>query len=186
MASPRNAGREILLSLLAASVFAVAFGAYMLSSAPRPSGPVLAAPAEPPAGSAGVAAPRAPQTPPELVQAQTVIEPFALALASQRYEDAYALMAAPYRAAHSLDAFKQSCQRSSLLSTVQRAVVLGTSRSMLGSGTPGPYSEQARGVLMTGAGAIEARYTLLVDGKDARILVLSLAGVPVLDGVSKQ
>jgi hypothetical protein len=156
----------------------------MLSPAPRPSAPVLVSSGEPAAGSGEVPAPKAPQTPPELVQAQTVIEPFAAALAGKHYEIAYGLMAAPYRATHTLEAFTQTCTSSPLLSTVQRAAVLGTGRSMLGSGTPGPYSEQARGLLMTGSGAIEARYTLLVNGKDARILVLSLGGVPVLDGVS--
>jgi hypothetical protein len=184
MPSPRNVGREILFSLLAAGVLGIAFTVYVLSSMPKLTPPVLTTPSEPAPPQNGQPAPKAPQTPPELVQAKAVVESFATALASKRYADAYALMAAPYRATRTLDAFTQTCVASPLLATTQRAAVIGTSRSMLGSGTPGPYTEKARGLLMTGAGVIEASYTLLVDGQDARILVLSLAGVPVLDGVS--
>lgn len=184
MAAPRNVGREILLSLLAACVLGIGFTVYVLSSMPKLSPPVLTTPNAPASPQPGEPAPKAAQTPPELVQAQTVVESFAAALASKRYADAYALMAAPYRTTRTLDVFTQTCTASPMLSTTQRGVVLGTTRSMLGSGTPGPYTEKARGLLVTGAGAIEANYTLLVDGQDARILVLSLADVTVLDGVS--
>ena len=38
------------------------------------------------------------------------------------------------------------------------------------------------GVLASGAGSIDAAVTLLTEHGDARILVLSLGGIPVLDG----
>jgi len=47
-----------------------------------------------------------------------------------------------------------------------------------------PATVRGQGVLVTAAGSIDAAVTLLVEHGDARILVLTLGGIPVLDGVS--
>lgn len=182
MGKQRNVGREIALSLGAAVVLGGGFALYLLKTIP--SREELSAGMSPGSASSTLPAP-----PDDLVLANAVFEGFGAELASKRYDAAYARMAAPYRSSFSLEAFRASCERSPFLAGVQRAGLLKTTRMVLadpqGSAAPAsPFTVKGQGVLASAAGSIDASVTLLVERGEARILVLSLGGIPVLDGVS--
>jgi hypothetical protein len=174
MARSQNAGRDILLSLAAAAVLGAGIAAYVMHSMPSRDA-LKTSYIEPKNG--------APQGPDDLELARDVMTRFTAALAAKRFEDAYALMAEPYRARASLDAFRASCAASPFLAQAERATVFSTRRMLPGGAVQQPYSVQGTGVITGHAGSINAKITLLVSSGDARILVLALAGVPVLDGV---
>lgn len=175
MARSQNAGRDILLSLAAAAVLAAGIAAYVMHS--MPSRDELKTSYIEPKN-------HAPQAPDDLDRARDVMTRFTAALAARRFEDAYALMAEPYRAAASLDAFRASCAASPFLAQAERATVFSTRRMLPGGAAAEPYTVQGTGVITGHAGSINAKITLLVSDGDARILVLVLAGVPVLNGVT--
>lgn len=180
MGKQRNVGREIALSLGTAVVFGVGLYAYLIESIP--SREELSSGLVP--TSAGPAAPD------DLALANVMFEAFGAELAAKRYEAAYARMAEPYRAAFTLEVFRASCERSPFLSSAQRAGLLKTTRTSLAASTTpdahpeAPVTVRGQGVLVTAAGSIDAAVTLLVEHGDVRILVLTLGGIPVLDGVS--
>jgi hypothetical protein len=176
MAGPRNAGREIAWSLSAAVLFGVGFAAYLLHSMPTPKQDLLVPSARGTSEQAGGRTPLAP----ELVAATSVVENFARALAQKNYAAAYDLMAKQYRDAVTLDEFQQVCVSSDWLSNVQRGVLRSTRRMAV---SEGPYTEQGPGALVTSAGSIDTTFTFLVNGSDVRLLVVSLVGVPVFDGI---
>jgi hypothetical protein len=175
MTKSKNVTRDILLSLAAAAVFGAGFAAYLLHSMPTRD-ELKTSYIEPKNA--------APAGPDDLEVARAVMTKFTQALATKRFDDAYALMAEPYRQIASLDAFRASCAASPFLAQAERATLFSTRRMLPGGAVHGPYTVQGTGVISGHAGSINAKVTLLVSGSDTRILVLTLAGVPVLNGVS--
>jgi hypothetical protein len=171
----QNVRREILLSLAAAAVLAAGIAAYVMRSMPSRD-ELETSSIEPKDGAR--------HGPDDLEVARAVMTKFVQALAAKRFEDAYALMAAAYREQASLEAFRASCAASPFLAQAERATVFSTRRMQAGGAGPEPYTVQGTGVITGRAGSINARITLLVSDGDARILVLALAGVPVLNGVT--
>ena len=122
-----------------------------------------------------------------LERAAGVASSFVGHVGAGRFADAYALLAAPYRDAVSLSAFEKACRASSILAGA-RAVTLNRLRQQ-SAGTAA--SLEASGVLDSTAGAVPVGFVFLAEGtgnapesRALRILVVSLAGVPVLQGVA--
>ena len=179
MPKQRNVGLEIGVSLTAAVVFGTGLYCYLSSSMVMPQSSQLV-PSRADASSK-------PTTLDDLELTAPVFEAFGAALATKNHEDAYSLMAQPYRDAFSRAAFRSACERSPFLAHAQRAGLLKTTRMALASADDQPAlptTVRGQGVLATSSGNIDASVTLLVSGRDAAILVLSLGGIPVLDGVS--
>jgi hypothetical protein len=112
--------------------------------------------------------------------ATAVASPFIAAVGAGRYADAYGLLAAPYRGAVTPAAFAKTCQASPILAAA-RSVTLNQLRQQ-SAGTA--ETVEASGVLDSGAGAVPIGFVFLKEGGKLRILVVSLAGVPVLQGVA--
>lgn len=176
MTKSANVTRDILLSLGAAVLFGGGLTAYLLNTIPS---------REELASHSSLRPSSMDKRPDTLAVAGALMNRFAAQLAAKRYADAYALMAPPYRNAVALEAFTQTCERSAFLAGARRAEVLST-RQMSAAGAPAdaPFTLQARGLLIGTAGSIDMGATLLVERGVPAILVLMLAGVPVLDGVS--
>lgn len=121
-----------------------------------------------------------------LDRAAVVASAFVGHVGAGRFTDAYALLAAPYRNAVSASAFEKACRASPILAAA-RSVTLNRLRQQ-SAGTAATV--EASGVLDSGAGAVPVGFVFLADGdaKDPRgalrILVVSLANVPVLQGVA--
>jgi len=96
------------------------------------------------------------------------------------FADAYALLAAPYRDAVTLAAFTKACQASPILAEA-RAVTLNRLRQQT-VGTAATV--EGSGVLDSRSGGVPIAFVFLQEGGNLRILVVSLAGVPVLQGVA--
>jgi hypothetical protein len=175
MARSQNVGRDILLSLAVAVVLGGGIAAYVIHS--MPSQRDLETSYIEPKGPAS-------KSPDDLELARALMTRFVAALATKRFDDAYALMAEPYRAHASLEVFRASCAASPFLAQAERATVFSTRRMLPGGAAQAPYTVDGTGVITGHAGSINARITLLVSGGDAGILVLVLAGVPVLNGVT--
>jgi hypothetical protein len=79
-----------------------------------------------------------------------------------------------------LPAFEKTCRASPILAAA-RAVTLTRLRQQ-SAGTAATI--EASGVLDSGAGAVPIGFVFLQEGGRLRILVVSLAGVPVLQGVA--
>jgi hypothetical protein len=79
-----------------------------------------------------------------------------------------------------LDAFAKACRASPILAAA-RAVTLNRLRQQ-SAGTAA--SIEANGVLDSGAGAVPIGFVMLPEAEGLRILVVSLANVPVLQGVA--
>jgi hypothetical protein len=116
----------------------------------------------------------------ELDRAAAVAAPFVAEIGAGRFADAYARLAVPYRAAVSVAAFARSCQASPIL-TGARTVTLRRLRTQSGGGAA---TLEADGVLDSTAGAVPVSFVFLSEEGGPRILVVSLAGVPVLQGVT--
>jgi hypothetical protein len=116
---------------------------------------------------------------PLLDTTSAVAAPFIVAVGAGRYAAAYALLAAPFRRAVSPEAFARSCRASPILSGA-RAVTLREVRQQSAVGSP---ALEARGVLDTTAGGVPVGFVFLEEDAGPRVLVVSLAGVPVLQGV---
>jgi hypothetical protein len=102
-------------------------------------------------------------------------------LAAGRFAEAHRLLAAPFRATTSVASFAKSCSASPILAGV-RSVTLNRTRQQ--SGGDGNFSIEASGVLDTTAGVVPVGFVFLREGDALRILVVSIAGVPVLQGVA--
>ena len=174
MGEPRNPAREIFWSLAAAVVFASGLCAYLLHAT---------APAEPARPLLTAAAPPV-EARPLLGAENALVGRFAAALAAQDHAAAYALMAPAYRESFSLDAFRARCNRSKFLAGIERAVVLSARTTRIPGAPADPHTVQARGVVSGKAGSLEAGFTFHVTGEAYSLLVVELAGIPVLDGVS--
>ncbi|HMF40474.1 MAG TPA: hypothetical protein VKQ32_07260 [Polyangia bacterium] len=130
--------------------------------------------------NAEVARMESPRGPSMLDAAAAVASPFVAHIAAGRHADAYALLAAPYRDAVSLPAFAKTCAASPILAGA-RSVTLNSLRQQ-SAGTA--RTIEASGVLDSRAGAVPIGFVFTGEGGKLRILVVSLAGVPVLQGVA--
>jgi len=116
----------------------------------------------------------------ELDAARSVASTFIAHVGAGRFADAHALLATPYRDATSVGAFAASCRASPLLAGA-RAVTFQQLRQMrVGSVS----AIEARGLLESTAGAVPATFTFLHEPTGPRVLVVVLAGVPVLQGIT--
>jgi hypothetical protein len=174
MAKQRNVGREILLSLTAAVVFAGALYVYLDRSMLKPSDPALALLVSNPA-----------QGPDDMQLASAIVSRFIGELHAGHHEAAYALMASAYRERFSAQEFRAQCGASPFLASAERAVLSRTRRVVPPGGAARNASLHGLGLLASGTRSIEADFTLLPEADaELRIVVLSIAGVVVLDGVS--
>lgn len=112
--------------------------------------------------------------------AAAVASPFVAHVGAGRFADAYALLAAPYRRAVTLPDFAKSCRASPILAAA-RSVRLSRLRQ---ENAGGGATIEASGVLNSAAGAVPIGFVFLQEQGQLRILVVSLAGVPVLQGVA--
>ena len=117
---------------------------------------------------------------PLLDATSAVAAPFIADIGAGRYPAAYARLAAPYRQAVSLEAFAKACRASPILSGA-RAVTL---REVRQQSAVGATALEARGVLDTTAGGVPVGFVFLTEDVGPRVLVVSVAGVPVLQGVT--
>jgi hypothetical protein len=115
-----------------------------------------------------------------LERAAAIAGPFIAEVGGGRFTEAYARLAAPYRANVSLAAFTRSCRASPILAGARR-VMLRRLRTQTGVGAE---TLEADGMLDSSAGAVPASFVFLQEEAGPRILVVSLAGVPVLQGVT--
>jgi hypothetical protein len=115
-----------------------------------------------------------------LDRAAAVAAPFIAEIGAGRFADAYARLAAPYRAAVSLAAFADACQASPIL-TGARQVTLRRLRTQSGGGVA---TLEADGVLDSTAGVVPISFVFLQEPAGPGVVVVSLAGVPVLQGVT--
>ena len=122
-----------------------------------------------------------------LERAADVASAFVGHVGAGRFAEAYALLAAPYRDAVSLAAFEQACRASPILSGARTVTLNRLRQRSAGAGA----TLEVRGVLDSSAGAVPVGFVFLPEGagpapdaRPLRILVVSLAGVPVLQGVA--
>jgi hypothetical protein len=118
--------------------------------------------------------------PSKLDAAAAVASSFAVHVGAGRFADAYPLLAAPYRSAVPLAGFAKACQASPILAAA-RSVTLNQLRQQSAGGAA---TIEASGVLDSSAGAVPIGLVFLEEEGRLRILVVSLAGVPVLQGVA--
>lgn len=116
---------------------------------------------------------------PLLDEASKVANAFAGHVGRGQFAEAHALLAAAYRNAVPVAAFTKSCQRSPILSGA-RAVSL---RQLREESAGKSATIEAIGALDASAGAVPASFVFLREPAGLRVLVLTLAGVPVLQGV---
>jgi hypothetical protein len=171
----RHVGREIAISLGLAVVLALAIGAYLVRTIDMPKGPVLVAQPD--------ARERAPD---DLELASSVAGAFVAHLRARRFDDAYAMMARSYRARIEPAAFRAAWTTSPLLAGL-RDVRLTSARSEAVRAGDGrlvaPATFTARGALIAAAGSLDATFTFLREDGGARVLVVAVGGVPVVNGV---
>ena len=112
--------------------------------------------------------------------AAAVASPFIARIGGGQLDEAYELTASPFQKAVSRAAFAKACRESPLLAGA-RSVTLNRLRQQ----TAGDAATiEARGVLDSSAGAVPIGFVFLREAGRLRILVVSLAGVPVLQGVT--
>ncbi len=116
----------------------------------------------------------------DLERAGVVVAPFIEEVGAGHFAAAYARLAAPYREVASLAAFTRSCKGSPVL-TGARNVRLTRLRSRSSGGAA---TLEADGTLESPAGAVPVSFVFLPESGGPRILTVSLAGVPVLQGVT--
>jgi hypothetical protein len=172
----RNVGRQIAIVIAFATLFAVVLGTYLVRATRVPPGPVLV-------GESDGAA----RAPDDLDVANTVGGALVDHVRAGRFEAAYALMAAPYRERADVGAFRRAWTSSPLLRGL-RGVRLTSARAesvrMPDGRLAAPATFTARGALVVAAGALEASFTFLREAGETRVLVLSVGGVPLLNGVN--
>lgn len=112
--------------------------------------------------------------------AAAVAVPFVANVGAGRFGDAYQSLAGPYRDAVSLAAFEKACRASPLLAGA-RSVTLNRLRQQNAGAAA---TVEAMGVLDSSAGAVPIAFVFVQESGRLRILVVSLAGVPVLQGVT--
>lgn len=170
--------RWVVLSLLAAAAFVVGLSTLINHQ-------VEQAKARANAESGLVAEKLEARGTPLLDQVAAVAGPFVADVGAGRFAEAHARLAAPYRQAVTVDAFAKTCRASALLAGARTVTLREVRRQAVGDAV----TLEARGVLETAAGAVPASFVFLLEtGTGAtggpKILVMSLAGVPLLQGVT--
>jgi hypothetical protein len=112
--------------------------------------------------------------------AAAVASPFVAHVGGGRFGDAYQLLAAPYRSAVGETAFAKACRGSPFLAGARSVTLNHLRQTSAGAAA----SVEASGVLDSSAGAVPIGFVFLQEAGRLRILVVSLAGVPVLQGVT--
>ena len=166
--------RSIVVALVVGGLFSIGMYVYLRRATQPSSTP-------PPVSSAEGAAAAKPAGPSALETAASVAGPFVAHLAAGRFAEAHQLLAAPFRAAVPVAAFEKTCRASPILAGA-RSVALNHMRQQNAGG--GSFSLEASGVLETAAGAVPVGFVFLREAGALRILVVSVAGVPVLQGVT--
>jgi hypothetical protein len=174
-AQPKRASpwRAVVLSLFGAGVFGALLTSYILKSARITDAPTLLATADA-AGPSDDA----------LARAQRVADAFVAALRAGDVAGAYAQMARPYRESATLGAFA-AAWRTPLLAS-PRAVKLSRTTERAAQ-IDGHFVRgatfTASGVLVGAAGALDASFTFLREGDEARVLAVFVGGVPIVQGL---
>jgi len=166
-------GRSIAIAFAAAAVFAVSLYFYIRHS-------IDEATAESKARTSA-ATQQAEARVSLLDTASVVAGHFIAHVGAGRFEQAYELLAAPYRRAVSVEAFAKSCRASPILARA-RSVTLRQLRQQAASG--GGASFEANGVLDSEEGTVPVSFVFLSEGGSLRVLVVAIGGVPVLQGVT--
>jgi hypothetical protein len=168
-------GAEKVLVLGIVSSLALALGLYLLVDSRIKASREAALKAS----SADV--PRADsRSPPLLDKAAAVTSAFIADVGAGRFVEAYALLAAPYRSNATVAQFAKAVRASPILAAA-RSVTLNRLRQQSAGAAA---TIEASGVLDSGAGAVPVGFVLLQEPDGLRILVVSLANVPVLQGVA--
>jgi hypothetical protein len=167
-----SAKAGIVGTLLAATAFAAALGGYLYHAIPSKE-ELLAESSMSPATSAAFAGA-------ESLDARVKAAASAVvgALADGRSADAYALMAAPYRAAVDEAAFARACGASPFLSTARSIAIYQVRETIAPGGQTGAIS--ATGVLASTEGAVPVRMSFLAERGRSSILSVVVADAPVL------
>ncbi len=192
--SAATAGRYIVVSLVVSAVFVIGLNIYLRRSFTSAREEALArpGPVEDLKQGGGLA---------RLAAASTVASNFAADIGAGHFAEAYGLLATPYRNTTSLDQFAKACQASPFLKGARgltlrqlRETSAGAASGPLAAETPGgaldraatsgPVAVQGTGLLDSSAGPVPAQLVFLQESGQPRILVLSLAGVPVLQGIA--
>ena len=174
--SESNPMRWVVLAIVAAALFAVGIVTVVQGQVDAAKAQAAAAAL---ASEARVA--RADEQVTGLLErAAAVAGPFVADVGAGRFAQAYARLAAPYRANVSLADFTRSCRASPILAGA-RQVMLRRLRTQTGGGAA---TLEAEGMLDSTAGAVPMGFVFLQEEGVPRILVVSLAGVPVLQGVA--
>lgn len=168
-------GRSIAISLGAAAVFAGGLHFYIRHSIDEAKAKANA--------ETSAATQQAEGRVSLLDTASAVAGPFVAHVGAGRFEQAHALLAAPYRRAASVEAFARSCRASPILARA-RSVTLRQLRQQASSGGGGGSSFEANGVLDSEEGTVPVSFVFLQEGGSLRVLVVAIGGVPVLQGVA--
>jgi hypothetical protein len=115
-----------------------------------------------------------------LDRAAAVAAPFIVDVGAGRFAQAYALLAAPYQRAVTVEAFANSCRASPMLAGARGVTLRQLRQQSAGAAT----TLEARGVLDAPGGGVPIDFVFLDEAAGPRILVVSLAGVPVLQGIA--
>jgi len=169
--------RWVVLAFVAGGIMAVSIPLIVQGQVDRAK---ARAAAEAAAMTARMEAPDRAVTAP-LDQAAAVARQLIAHVGAGRFAEARALMAEPYRRAASVEKFTAACQASVMLST-GRALTLQELRR---TSAAGASTIQARGVLASAAGAVPATFVFTEEPGGPRILVVSLAGIPVLQAITR-
>ena len=168
-----NPMRWVVLSLVAAALFAIGLVTYVNHS-------VEAAKAQAQAEATAQVARRAQSVRSRLDDVTVVTAPFVSLVGRGRFAEAHALLAAPYRQAVTVEAFSAACRASPILAGARTVSMREVRQQSAGAAS----SLEARGLLLSTAGAVPIGFVLLDEPEGPRILTVSLAGVPVLQGVT--
>jgi len=160
----RNPGREIAISLGFGLLFAGGLVAYILHDMPDTKRSLLVPPsAMGPAYTRGD-------------DARGVGSAFVQQLSMAHHDEAYRLMAAAYRQTTPFSAFQSACIGSPFLSTARSVTLSKTSETVAPGQDKGALN--ATGVMTTGAGAVEVKFSFLDDASGLGIVNVIVAGTP--------
>lgn len=169
---PSNPIRWVVLTFVAAGAFAIGLVLYIRNATETEM-------AKAQAEAAAMVERMEKRGTPLLDETSAVAAQFLAHVGAGRFAQAHALLAGPYRAAVSTDAFANACRASAILTA--RAVTLVNVRQRAAGGAS---SLEAHGVLDTRDGGVPVTFTFLREEAGPRILVVSPAGVPVLQGLT--
>jgi len=169
-----NPMRWVVLSLVAGALFAVGLVTYIRHTVDEAKAKAQAE------ASAQVARREQPGRS-RLDEVTIVAAPFVSLVGQGRFSEAYPLLAAPFRQAVTLEAFAAACRASPILAGARTVSM----RELRQQSAGGASSLEARGLLLSTAGAVPIGFVLIDEPPGPRILTVSLAGVPVLQGVTR-